>query len=755
MEFNSQTLQPNTQLGNFKIIDLLGQGGFGITYKAVHGRLGREFAIKEYMPSGLGTRGLKNSVVVSKTDAETQDLYKRGLTDFIEEAVQLANLSSARHPNIVNVSDFFEANNTAYIVMEYLDGDTLDRAIKRSDFPRDEPSLKKLALGILDGLEHVHEVGLLHRDLKPANVCLTSTGTPVIIDFGTVKSVDLISRVSTYIPMSEGYSPLEQLTNPAEIGCWSDIYAFGMTMRKVISNENPVGSISRWTKLVAGEADPVKPLAEIIDNGISKHFLKAIDWCTESAHQDRPQSIPLLKQALTNGDQYNKNERVEEPREGDVVTVRRENGSLGGKKGKKSTQLGKWFVGLGVFALLVVLGLSYLFDKSEGGNSPFSSIPIENVNNSKVNDSAAVATNRLQDGGPTIDIIEPKMKMTANGPTIRLPSYDTEEIELVGKLVPSSIIHFSIDGDKVAVNGQGIFIHKLNVEKASEAHLAVVGSFGKPTKLTLKIERPLDFSIIDFGNYHALIIGNAQHEHMPQLDTSLSDLKTLADLLQEKYGFTTQLLFNASRGDILKALAEYRKNLKPEDNLLVYYNGHMASAFDNGYWLPVDAEPDNDVNWVPRQQIYDFMDTVSAKHILVLENCGYSGQSSRDSVGTISESDGSLENDITRGVNSIQAKKYYRRVSSSNVRTSISSGKCNRNIENIEKLDHSLFTSVILDNLKRAKVPAVDTYRLFIEVKKRLTRDSAEVADEWIPEYLPLERHDTGTFLFVQAKYLK
>ena len=182
METNSRALPVGKILSDYRIEGLLGQGAFGITYLAIDVNLNRKYAIKEYYPREFAYRDgtLKVSASGSKEDIET---FKWGLERFLDEARILARFSE---PNIIGVQRFFEANGTAYLVMDYCEGESLDEKIKKNG-PLNKNQLEKILFPLLDGLEKVHKANFLHRDIKPANIFIRFDGTPVLLDFGAAR----------------------------------------------------------------------------------------------------------------------------------------------------------------------------------------------------------------------------------------------------------------------------------------------------------------------------------------------------------------------------------------------------------------------------------------------------------------------------------------------------------------------------------------------------------------------------------------
>ncbi|TFH51232.1 MAG: serine/threonine protein kinase [Lysobacterales bacterium] len=224
------------QLHWYEIDSILGQGGFGITYLARDTNLDQLVAIKEFLPSDLAVR-TQDSAVHPLSGSHT-DTYGWGLNRFLDEARTLAKF---RHPNIVCVMSVFEANNTAYMVMEYERGESFENLLKFKQV-NGEAALKNILLALLDGLELVHASGFIHRDIKPSNVYLREDGVPLLLDFGSARlALGVETRTLTSL-VSPGYAPFEQYNDTRENdkqGPWTDIYALGATMYRAITGHGP------------------------------------------------------------------------------------------------------------------------------------------------------------------------------------------------------------------------------------------------------------------------------------------------------------------------------------------------------------------------------------------------------------------------------------------------------------------------------------------------------------------------------------
>ncbi len=286
------SLPPGTVLSgdHFTVTDLLGAGGFGITYRAHDNVLDRTVVIKECFPEGLCYRDGKD-VVARKT---AQDKQIRSIVKmFMREARSLAKL---RHPNIVGVHGVFEENGTAYMVIDLIEGrdlfDILDKSRRRLSPAR----VHDILLQLLDAIGKVHELGLLHRDISPDNIIIENSGTPVLIDFGAAKadSNHHTRAVSAFLVVKEGYSPQEFYVAGSEQLPCSDLYALAATFYHVLTGQAPANSQTRMMEISAGRPDPCVPLAGRIQ-GYSEDFLEAIDHAMRIHPADRLQSAAKWK----------------------------------------------------------------------------------------------------------------------------------------------------------------------------------------------------------------------------------------------------------------------------------------------------------------------------------------------------------------------------------------------------------------------------------------------------------------------------
>ena len=269
----------------YRIEATLGVGGFGLTYLATDTNLNMRVAIKEYLPSDLALRSADQSVR-SRSDASLSR-FTWGRARFLDESRTLA---SFRHPNIVRVLRFFEANETAYMVMEFVAGQALNQWI-RPRRPLTDEALRALALALLDGIDVVHRAGYLHRDVKPNNIFMRDDGTPVLLDFGSARAASVDAERTAVV--SPGYAPLEQYHAHGNQGPWTDLYAVGGVLYWAVTGQRPVEATAR----VPDDTMPSVTQAPLSAE-YSPQLLRLIDWALSPSEKRRPQSVAELRQLL-------------------------------------------------------------------------------------------------------------------------------------------------------------------------------------------------------------------------------------------------------------------------------------------------------------------------------------------------------------------------------------------------------------------------------------------------------------------------
>ena len=280
-EIPSHHLTPGTILNNkFMVGAALGEGGFGITYIGRDTKLDMKVAIKEYYPNGYANRShTVSSAVNSSTSEDKKEFFDTGRERFLREAQVLAKFSGSS--GIVDVRDFFEENNTAYIVMEYLDGQTLkDHLTKRGTLTPEQTI--ELLMPVMESLKKVHTQGLIHRDISPDNIMLVD-GHVKLLDFGAARNVSANANKSLSVMLKPGYAPEEQYRSKGNQGPWTDIYAICATMYKCITGITPDDSTQRVFK---DELKTPSALGVIINPTIEAALMKGLAVLQKDRYQN-------------------------------------------------------------------------------------------------------------------------------------------------------------------------------------------------------------------------------------------------------------------------------------------------------------------------------------------------------------------------------------------------------------------------------------------------------------------------------------
>ena len=278
----------------YHIEGVLGIGGFGVTYKAHDDTLDCTVVIKEYLPEECGARDSDTVSVIPRTNRE--DDYQYGLEKYLDEARTLAKF---KHPNIVRVSNFLKTNGTAYFVMDYDEGEDLTDWLKKHD-TLNEDIILKIITPILEGLAEVHKTGLLHRDIKPGNIFMRKKGGAMLIDFGAARQALGEQSKSISAIISQGYAPPEQYTTRGKQGAFTDLYAIGATLYKLITGKAPIESADRAHEIHEGEADPMIPAMEAGKGKVGDWLLQLTDQMLKISGKDRPQNAEVVLEAIKN-----------------------------------------------------------------------------------------------------------------------------------------------------------------------------------------------------------------------------------------------------------------------------------------------------------------------------------------------------------------------------------------------------------------------------------------------------------------------
>ena len=285
-------LSPETQIGGYRIVRKVAAGGFGVVYLAIDPE-GQQVAIKEYLPASLVTRA--PGELLPQVTTEKLSLYRLGLKSFFEEGRSLAQIS---HPSVVSVLNFFRENETVYMVMNYLEGASLqDFIITARDQKQQkvfrESTIRSLFDEILRGLRIVHQHKMLHLDIKPANIFITDDNRSVLIDFGAAREV--LSKEGNFIrPMyTPGFAAPEMYRRDAAMGPWTDIYAIGACIYACMQGYPPNEAPQRLEK------DRLTTALARLRGVYSDNLIEVVEWTMALDPLSRPQSVFALQKELS------------------------------------------------------------------------------------------------------------------------------------------------------------------------------------------------------------------------------------------------------------------------------------------------------------------------------------------------------------------------------------------------------------------------------------------------------------------------
>lgn len=289
-------LPVGTRLAEFEVQGLLGAGGFGMVYQAFDHSLQRPVAIKEFMPATLACRGADGAVVVR--DPADQAAFQVGLQSFVAEARLLAQFD---HPSLVKVFRYWEAHQTAYMVMPLYRGITLQAARSQMRSPPTEAWLRKVLWAVLGALKTLHQGRAVHRDVSPDNIFLQDIGPPVLLDLGAARHAMGGKTQDLTDALKLSYAPLEQHAGAPDMrqGPWTDLYALAAVVHGVLCNKPPLPATFR---AVRDRLPPFARVARTVQEqfglGYSQPFVQAISQALAIEVKDRPQSVGALVQLM-------------------------------------------------------------------------------------------------------------------------------------------------------------------------------------------------------------------------------------------------------------------------------------------------------------------------------------------------------------------------------------------------------------------------------------------------------------------------
>ncbi|MEE3450695.1 MAG: PASTA domain-containing protein [Acutalibacteraceae bacterium] len=290
---NAVHMEPGTLLADRYIIGkVLGYGGFGVTYVGWDGKLRQKVAIKEYFPTEFSTRMPGKTMLTIFNDQKKKEQFESGLEKFIDEAKRLAKFQNT--PGIVKILDAIEENDTAYIIMEYLDGETLTEMLDREGTIEEDKAVEML-MPVMKSLEVVHKTGIIHRDIAPDNIFITKSGDVKLIDFGASRYETTSHSRSITVIIKPGYSPEEQYRSRGDQGPHTDVYALAATLYKMVTGVVPPDALERRASCEEKRRDIIK-LPHLLNKNISKNTENALMNALNVRIEDR---TPDIKSFIT------------------------------------------------------------------------------------------------------------------------------------------------------------------------------------------------------------------------------------------------------------------------------------------------------------------------------------------------------------------------------------------------------------------------------------------------------------------------
>jgi hypothetical protein len=361
--------------------------------------------------------------------------------------------------------------------------------------------------------------------------------------------------------------------------------------------------------------------------------------------------------------------------------------------------------------------------------------------------------------GPSLEIIDPPLARTrgiqVTKNELAIPVSTGARRSVTGRvLAPAGLRALTVNGESMKANEDGVFTATLQALQSGTDEMAVqilavdMQNKRAALKFMLKARGAMQASpqapkqdISGFGRYHALVIGNDHYKHWPQLMNAISDATAIAKVLKEQYGFQVTLLKDTSRAQIMKALNQYRKVLTEKDNLLIYYagHGHLEQGIDRGYWIPVDAEINDNSEWVLLPSVTDMLQLISAKHVMVVADSCFGGKLTRSSLAQLKP-----------GLTDEARLDLLKTLAQKRVRTAMTSGGV-KPVLDAGGSGHSVFADAFLGVLEE-NTTVLEAERLFWAVRTRVVSTSQKLNAEQIPTYDPIHMagHESlGDFIFV------
>ena len=364
--------------------------------------------------------------------------------------------------------------------------------------------------------------------------------------------------------------------------------------------------------------------------------------------------------------------------------------------------------------------------------------------------------------GPSIEILDPPITLTRGIPSVQLRAAMKERIVTGKVLAPSGLITLSINDKAIKLDKYGVFRYPIAIaqskipvsivaiDKRGESANIVFNLLPKPLAAAPQVADKRSASAatsqqspVDFGRYHALIIGNNNYNNFNNLNSAINDAREADKILRQQYGFKTTLLLDADRYTMLSTLNKLREELNEDDNLLIYYAGHgeLDHVNQRGHWLPIDAEPNSTANWISNIDITDILNAISARHIMVVADSCYSGTMTRSSLARLES-----------GMSAKTKLKWFRVMAKTRSRSVLTSGGLKPVLDSGSS-GHSVFANAFFEVLKQ-NTEIMEGYKIYRQVSDRVKQQAAQYNIEQSPQYAPILHagHEAGEFFFVPRK---
>jgi serine/threonine protein kinase len=296
MNNDPHALPAGTVIAGYRIVRVLGAGGFGITYEGESPVTGRRVAIKEFFPRGIASRKGATEIIYAERDSE---LVSWALKRFESSTTEQCRL---KHPNIVEVFHYLADNDTGYMFMDYVEGQTFEHWLRdRPNLPAPE-EIRPMLEPVIDALDYLHSMNFIHRDVAPDNIMITSDGRPVIIDFGAIKLIEnrtllQAKTVHSFMVGKQHYSPPEQTREGETLDARADLYALGAVFYRALAGKPPADTEERARKIAFGEGDSLIPLSVAAPH-VPEEFARAVEKALSFRAAERQNSIEEFRQAI-------------------------------------------------------------------------------------------------------------------------------------------------------------------------------------------------------------------------------------------------------------------------------------------------------------------------------------------------------------------------------------------------------------------------------------------------------------------------